>query len=204
MIKMVVLVSGIIHAQPVCIVLPELEVNLVFHLLQLESRILRLFALQEHFDLRLWVEMFLIVVNVQLAILAQRCVLSRLFVHLATTVLKNPLCRYLVLLALSALVTALLQERIAVLASEVDSVLKLLKQQSVVFVIKCIIVLRNQLLQFHNIVAWVQQLILLEKFSQSVMNAQLEDTVVSALNFHYPAHQVNTIQNHAVRRQLIA
>ena len=81
-----------------------------------------LFALQEHSVHRLWLDLLLIVVHAQLAILALKCVLSQLFVHLATTVLKLRLQCYLVLQALSALVTGLLQALIAVPASEVASV----------------------------------------------------------------------------------
>ena len=91
MIKLAAQVSGIIHAQPVCIVLMELKVNLVFDLLQKEHKKRQLFAPQEHSDLKLWLNLLMTVVNAQLAILALKCVLSRLFVHLVTTVPKPPL-----------------------------------------------------------------------------------------------------------------
>jgi hypothetical protein len=194
MINKVVLVSGIIHAQPVCIVLMELKVNLVFDLLQKEHKKRQLFAPQEHSDLKLWLNLLMTVVNAQLAILALKCVLSRLFVHLVTTVPKPPLLCYLVLLALLALVLVLQRSLIAVPALEVDTVSKLLKLLLVVFATQCTIALRSQILQLHNIVTWAQQLTLLEKSSQSVINAPLEVTVVQALSFHYLVHQVNTIQ----------
>jgi hypothetical protein len=81
-----------------------------------------LFALQEHSDLRLWVSKFLIVEFAQLVTFALKCVLNQLFVHLVSTVLKPRLLCYLVLQALSALATGLLQALIAVPASEVASV----------------------------------------------------------------------------------
>jgi len=204
MIKLVALVFGIIHAQLVCIVLPVLKVNLVYHLLQLDRQMPRLFALQVHSDLKLWQDQLLIVAHAQLVILALKCVLSLQFVHLAITVLKPPQLCCLVLQVLLALATALQQVLIAVPASEVVTVFKLLKQQLVAFVIKCTTVLRSQILQLHNIVTWVQQLTLQERYSQSVINALLEVTVVLVLNSHYHAPQENTIQISAVRPQLIA
>jgi hypothetical protein len=164
----------------------------------------RLFALQEHSVHRLWLDLLLIVVHAQLAILALKCVLSQLFVHLATTVLKLRLQCYLVLQALLALVTVLQQALIAVPASEVAIVSKLLRLLLVVFAIKCTIVSRSQILQLHNIATWAQPLTLLERFSQLVINALLEATVAPVLNSHYPAHLENTIQIFVVRPQLIA
>ena len=73
-----------------------------------------------------------------------------------------------------------------------------------VFAIKCTTVLKSQILQLHNIVTWAQPLTLLEKFSQLVTNVLLEATVAQALNFRYPAHQVNTILISVARPQLIA
>ena len=199
MINKVALVSGIIHAQPVCIVLMALKVNLVFDLLQKEHQKRQLFAPQEHSDLKLWLNLLMTVVNAQLAILALKCVLSRLFVHLVTTVPKPPLLCYLVLLALLDLVLVLQRSLIAVPALEVVTVSKLLKLLLVVFVTQCTIALRSQILQLHNLVTWAQLLTLLEKSSQSVINAPLEVTVVQALSSHYLVHQVNTIQIPVVR-----
>ena len=163
-----------------------------------------LFALQEHSVHRLWLDLLLIVVHALLAILALKCVLSQLFVHLATTVHKLRLRCYLVLQALLALVTVLQQALIAVPASEVATVSKLLRLLLVVFAIKCTIVSRSQILQLHNIATWAQPLTLLERFSQLVINALLEATVAQALNSRYPAHQVNTILISMARPQLIA